>query len=106
MTHVRRECGFNTGMIEVDLIIEFMQSDRSNFASTRAWLMYHQNLWKRINKIEKQSEGLWIAATIKAVEKSFRCSSSLDDQTHGREDADHESAGLITCETVWEGVGK
>ncbi|KAG6246887.1 hypothetical protein E4U49_000487 [Claviceps purpurea] len=71
MTHIRRECGFNTGMIEVDLIIEFMQSDRSNFASTRAWLMYHQNLWKRINKIEKQPEGLWIAATIKAVEKSL-----------------------------------
>ncbi|KAG5931670.1 hypothetical protein E4U60_005884 [Claviceps pazoutovae] len=71
MMHIRRECGFNTGMIEVDLIIEFMQSDRANFASTRAWLSYHQNLWKRINKIEVQSEGLWIAATIKAVEKSL-----------------------------------
>ncbi|KAG5950504.1 hypothetical protein E4U58_001598 [Claviceps cyperi] len=71
MTHTSRECGFNTGMIEVDLIIEFMQSDRANFASTRAWLTHHQNLWKRINKIEVQSKGLWIAATIKAVEKSL-----------------------------------
>ncbi|KAG6023551.1 hypothetical protein E4U19_004272 [Claviceps sp. Clav32 group G5] len=61
---IRKEFGFNTGMIEVDLIIELMQSNRVNFASTRAWFTYHQNLWKRINKIETQSDGLWIAATM------------------------------------------
>ncbi|KAG5931320.1 hypothetical protein E4U59_000406, partial [Claviceps monticola] len=37
-----------------------------------------ENLWKRINKIEVQSEGLWIAATSKAVRRSLPDRRRLD----------------------------
>ncbi|KAG6151975.1 hypothetical protein E4U51_000533 [Claviceps purpurea] len=71
MTLIKNDCGFEADLAVIELLQQFSTSCRSNFATTRAWLDHHQNLWSRINKIVTMPEVVWISQTIKAVEDSM-----------------------------------
>ncbi|KAG5994815.1 hypothetical protein E4U52_000722 [Claviceps spartinae] len=71
MEFIRSECFCNSDFAIMDLLHRFSESRNSDFPSIRSWLDHHQDLWYRINMVEKIPDIVWVSQTVKAVQDSM-----------------------------------